>query len=288
MRRSTALALTVLGAWLVVAGAALLLPPEAGNAIALERILAGPSASALLGCDDLGRSVAERLLAGARVSFAIAVAVVAATSVIGLAIGIGAAWFGGTVDLACARLIDTFLAFPGILLAIALAGVLGPGLLNVVIALTAVGWAGMARLARALAQGLLGRPHVEVARALGTPPWRIVARHLVPLMAGPLLVEVTFAFAAIIVAEAGLSFLGLGVQPPTPSWGSMIRDGMRYLLVAPYLVAVPGIALASVVIAVNLLGDRLRDRYAGGADIAAQARMPAPSPPDRDPCSAPS
>jgi peptide/nickel transport system permease protein len=154
-----------------------------------------------------------------------------------------------------------FLAFPGILLAIALSGLLGPGPGNVVLALVAVGWVGFARLARALALGILGRDHVAVARALGTPPHAILWRHVLPLMRGPLVVEATFGAAAAIVAEAGLSFLGLGLQPPTPSWGGMIRDGMRYLLVAPHVVVAPGLALASLVIAINLLGDRLHDRW---------------------------
>ncbi len=273
MRRSTALALVILATWLLLSGGALLKPSESANAIALERILARPSADALLGSDDLGRSVGARLLAGARVSFIVAALVVLATTVIGVTIGLTAAWLGGVSELVCLRLIDTFLAFPGILLAIALAGVLGPGLSNVVLALSMVGWAGMARLAHALARTLSVRLHVEVAAALGTSPWRIVLRHVLPLMAGPMIVEVTFAFAAVIIAEAGLSFLGLGVQPPTPSWGAMIRDGMRYLLVAPHLVLIPGIALASTVVAVNLLGDRLRDHWADGASDAGQAKM---------------
>lgn len=156
--------------------------------------------------------------------------------------------------------VDIFLAFPGILLAIALAGLLGPGLDNVVIALTTVGWVGYARLARAQVLSLKQREHVQAAEALGSNRWRIMRRHLLPLMAAPLIVEATFGVAAVIVAEAGLSFLGLGVQPPAASWGAMIRDGTRYLLVAPHLVLAPGLALLAVVLAVNLLGDRLRDR----------------------------
>jgi peptide/nickel transport system permease protein len=153
-----------------------------------------------------------------------------------------------------------FLAFPGILLAIALAGVLGPGLGNVVLALAAVGWVGFARLTRAQVMSLRSRDHVLAARALAVSPAHILARHLLPLAAAPLIIEATFGVAAIIVAEAGLSFLGLGVQPPQASWGSMIRDGVAYMLVAPHLVIAPGLALALVVLAVNLAGDWLRDR----------------------------
>lgn len=264
MRRSTALALVTCGGWLL-AGLLASQWPDSGTRVALDAILAPPSAHAVLGRDDLGRSVAARVLAGARASLAVGAAVVACTALVGIAIGVLAAWTGGLADLAVARLIDVFLAFPGILLAIALSGLLGPGAGNVVIALAVVGWVGFARLARALTLGLAGRDHVAVARALGTPTRLILWRHVLPLMRGPLVVETTFAFAAVIVAEAGLSFLGLGLQPPTPSWGGMIRDGTRYLLVAPHLVLVPGLALASVVVAVNLLGDRLRDHWQLGA-----------------------
>jgi peptide/nickel transport system permease protein len=260
MRAPTRLAIAVLAAWLV-AGAAGAGLADRGNRIALEHILARPSAAAVLGRDDLGRPLAPRLAAGAGASLAIAVTVVAATALIGVAIGIAAAWVGGMVDLLLARLIDVFLAFPGILLAIALAGILGPGAGNVVIALTVVGWVGFARLARALAAAIRGRDHVQVARALGTPALLIVWRHVLPLMRAPLLVEASFAFAGVIVAEAGLSYLGLGLQPPTPSWGGMIRDGTRYLLVAPHVVLAPGLALASVLVAVTTLGDRLRAHW---------------------------
>lgn len=259
MRRPTAIALLCVIAWLLLAVAASLFPIESDR-IALDRILCRSSAEAWLGCDDLGRDIGLRIIAGAKVSFAIAGLVVLTTTFIGLTIGVVAAWYGGWVDLLAVRVIDTVLAFPGILLAIALAGVLGPGLPNVIIALAVVGWAGIARLTRSLTQSVRARDHIEVAEALGTPAFRIVRWHVLPLIAGPLIVEVSFAFAAIIVAEAGLSFLGLGVQPPTPSWGGMIRDGTRYLLLAPHVVIVPSLALASLVISINLLGDRMRDR----------------------------
>jgi peptide/nickel transport system permease protein len=152
------------------------------------------------------------------------------------------------------------MAFPGILLAIALAGLLGPGIGNLVIALSLVGWVGFARLARAQVLSLKQREHVQAAQALGSRTTDIIRRHLVPLIAAPLLVEATFAVAAVVIAESGLSFLGLGVQPPEASWGSMIRDGVRYLLVAPHLVLAPGLSLFLVVLSVNLLGDRWRDK----------------------------
>ncbi len=251
--------LAVLGGWAFLAlfSGVLGLDP---NAIDLPGILAPPGEGSLLGHDDLGRPLWDRLAAGARTSFLVAVVVVALSLLVGTLVGAVAAYFGGWLDHLIVRLIDIFLAFPGILLAIALAGLLGPGIDNVIIALAVVGWVGFARLARAQVLTVKGRDHVVAARAMGTPHHRILARHILPLIAAPLIVEATFAVAGAVIAEAGLSFLGLGVQPPEASWGSMIRDGARYLLVAPHMVLVPGLALMVVVLAVNLLGDRLRDR----------------------------
>ncbi|MEQ8235136.1 MAG: ABC transporter permease [Gammaproteobacteria bacterium] len=258
MRLSTRFALAVVALWMVAALVAPWLEATA-NRVALEHILATPSWEAPLGRDDLGRPLGARIVAGARLSLGVTVAVVLVAASVGTLLGLLAGWCGGMVDLVLVRLIDVFLAFPGILLAIALAGVLGPGIGNLVIALSVVGWVGFARLARAQARSLRARDHVQVAHALGTPLPRLLLWHVLRLMSGPLVVEATFALAAVIVAEAGLSFLGLGVQPPTPSWGALIRDGTRYLLIAPHMVVMPGLALLSLVIAINLLGDRLRD-----------------------------
>ena len=251
--------LTILVLWLNAAVFGPMLP-LAPNEIDLQRILAPPAAAPPLGSDDLGRPVLDRLLVGARTSLLAALGVVAVSLVVGALIGGVAGLAGGWVDLVIVRLIDVFLAFPGILLAIALAGVLGPGLGNVILALAAVGWVGFARLTRAQVMSLRSRDHVLAARALAVSPAHVLARHLLPLAAAPLIVEATFGVASVVVAEAGLSFLGLGVQPPQASWGSMIRDGVAYMLVAPHLVLAPGLALALVVLAVNLAGDRLRDQ----------------------------
>ncbi|MEQ8662259.1 MAG: ABC transporter permease [Gammaproteobacteria bacterium] len=263
MSGATRLAAALVAAWLVAALAAPWLEAEA-NRVALERILAPPSWDAPLGRDDLGRPLGARIMAGARLSLGVTLGVVLLAASVGTVIGILAGWCGGLVDLLVVRVIDVFLAFPGILLAIALAGVLGPGIGNLVIALSVVGWVGFARLARAQTLSLRTREHVQVARALGTPLPRLLVLHVLRLMSGPLVVEATFALAAVIVAEAGLSFLGLGVQPPTPSWGALIRDGTRYLLIAPHVVLMPGLALLSLVVAINLLGDRLRDHLLAG------------------------
>ena len=249
----------ILGFWLLIAIAEPWLPLQP-NQVVLPDILQPPSLSTWLGNDDLGRPIVDRLIMGAKTSFFVAFWVVLLSTSLGTLIGMVSAWLGGYIDLAIVRLIDIFLAFPGILLAIALSGLLGPGIENVVFALSTVGWVGFARLARAQTLSLKHREHVRAAVALGAETPRILWFHVLPLLTAPLIIEATFGIAAIVIAEAGLSFLGLGVQPPAASWGSMIRDGTEYMLVAPHLVLAPGIALLLVVMSVNTLGDRLRDR----------------------------
>ncbi|MEK7991345.1 MAG: ABC transporter permease, partial [Thiotrichaceae bacterium] len=222
--------------------------------IILANILHPPSSSAWLGYDELGRSISDRLIMGARTSFLVAFWVILLSGLIGTLIGMISGWFGGWIDLLIVRIIDVFLAFPGILLAIALSGLLGAGIENVVLALATVGWVGFARLARAQTLSLKRREHVLAAIALGAKLPRILFYHVLPLLLAPLIIEATFGIASIIIAEAGLSFLGLGVQPPQASWGSMIKEGTRYMLVAPHLVLAPGIVLFGIVLSVNLLG----------------------------------
>ena len=241
----------VLGPWL----------PLAPDAIALDHAFSPPGLLHGLGSDELGRSIAGRLVAGARVSLGVGLAVTLGAGSLGVLVGVACARFGGLFDLLVARVIDIFMAFPGTLLAIALAGVLGPGIGNVVIALCVVGWVGFARLARAQALVVLARGHVQAAAALGTRGLAVWTLHLLPLMVAPLVVEASFVLAAAVLAEAGLSFLGLGVQPPQASWGSMIRQATQFMLVAPHLLLWPSLALASLAISANLLGDWLRDRW---------------------------
>lgn len=259
MSAATRAATAVLAIW-VVAALALPVLDLAPDAVDLGRILEPPGQGSVLGFDEVGRPVADRLVVGARTSLLVAVAVVAVAGTLGAFVGALAGYLGGWVDRALSATIDVVMAFPGLLLAIALAGLMGPGLDNLVIALAAAGWVGYARLARAQTLSLRGREHVLAARSLGAGTLRILRLHLLPLMAGPLIVEVTFGLAGAVLAEAGLSFLGIGVQPPEASWGSMIREGVRYMLVAPHLVVVPGLALSAVVLATNLVGDWLRDR----------------------------
>lgn len=229
------------------------------NTIALERILAPPDSQAWLGNDDLGRDILSRLLAGAQVALFVSITVTTITLTFGTLLGLVAGYFGGWVDRLLMHVTDVFLAFPGILLAIAFAAVLGPGLNNLVLALCLTSWVGYARLTRAQALSLRNRQHVLAAESLGATVPRIMTRHMLPLLAAPLVVEATYSIAGLVIAEASLSFLGLGIQAPSASWGAMLRDGVRYLLVAPHYVLMVGISLMSLVLAINVLGDTLRD-----------------------------
>jgi len=231
-----------------------------GHAIDLDTVLSGMSGSHLLGADALGRDVLARLAEGLRLSLTVGLLVVLCGGMVGIAIGMAAGWLGGWVDAVLMRIADIVLSFPGILLAIALAAMLGPSIENLVLALAAVGWVGFARLTRVQVLSFKAMPFVEAAIANGSTAPYITLRHLLPNIAAPLLVEASFGLAAVIIGEAGLSFLGVGVQPPDASLGTMIREGTRLMLVAPSLVVWPGLMLFSLVMAVNLLGDALRDK----------------------------
>lgn len=231
------------------------------NTISLDHILASPQPHAWLGYDDLGRDVLARVAAGAQVSILVAVMVTSVTLSAGTFLGLLAGYYGGWVDRILTHITDIFLAFPGILLAIAFAAVLGPGINNLVLALSMTGWVGYARLTRAQALSLRHRQHVLAAVSLGASTPRVMIRHMLPLLAAPLVVEATYSIAGLVIAEASLSFLGLGIQAPAASWGAMLRDGVRYMLVAPHYVLAVGLSLMSLVLAINVLGDRLRDYW---------------------------
>jgi len=218
------------------------------------------SADHPLGTDKLGRDILSRILHGGRISLLVGVSTVTLSLLIGLIVGSLSGFFGGWIDQLLMRLVDILLAFPGILLAIAFTAVLGPGLDHVIIALCLIGWTSYARLVRGEILALRERDFVQAARALGCEPWRIILRHLLPNLLPPLLIQSTFGLAAAIVAEGSLSFLGLGVEPPTPSWGSMLNDGRQFLLVAPHLTTYPGLAIMLTVLALNLVGDALQER----------------------------
>jgi peptide/nickel transport system permease protein len=260
------LAYGILLFWLlaVVLGRLFQLDP---NQIDLNAILNTPSSLYWLGNDDLGRSILARLLHGVEVSLLVALSVTAVTMTVGVLIGLLAGFYGGRVDQVLMQVTDVFLAFPGILLAIAFAAVLGPGLLNLMIALSLTGWVSYARLTRGQTLSLRDRQHVLAALSLGASVPRLIGKHILPLLTSVLVVEATYSLASVMIAEASLSFLGLGIQAPNASWGAMLRDGVRYMLVAPHYVLIVGLSLMSLILAINLGGDSLRDRL----DVRQQA-----------------
>lgn len=242
---------------------ALLAPWIAGADPAAQNLparLQPPSQSHWMGTDELGRDILSRTLFGARISLVVAVCVVAGCGVTGLIIGMLAGYSGGWFDrFINLLLINAFLSFPGILLAIAFAAFLGPGISKVIIALIVTGWAGYARLARAQVLKVKELEFVLAARSLGASHLRILVRHLLPNILQPLLIQATIGMSGAILAEATLSFLGLGVLAPLPSWGAMLNDARSHLFDAPHMILFPALAVMFAVLAFNLLGDAWRD-----------------------------
>ena len=236
-----------------------ILAPHSPSTLDLAGNLGGPSLSHPLGQDKLGRDILSRILYGSRISVKVGVAVVGISLLVGLLIGSISGYAGGWVDELIMRVIDILMAFPGILLAIAMTAVLGPSLDHVIFALCITGWVGFARLIRGQILTVREREYVQAARAIGAGPIRILRRHILPNTVAPMLVQATFGVAGAILAEAGLSFLGLGTQPPIPSWGAMLSEGSHFMLIAPHLTIFPGLAIMLVVLGFNFLGDGLRD-----------------------------
>jgi peptide/nickel transport system permease protein len=252
-------ALSILVFWLLAVLIGQMLGLQA-NAIDLNAILASPNAQNWLGADDLGRDILARILEGIQVSFFVAIIVTFITMLVGVTVGLLAGFYGGKVDAFLMKVTDIFLAFPGILLAIAFAAVLGAGISNLILALCITGWVSYARLTRGQTLSLRNRQHVLAAESLGATVPRLLIRHILPLLGSILMVEATYSLASVMIAEASLSFLGLGIQAPNASWGAMLRDGVRYMLVAPHYVLVVGLSLMSLILAINLGGDYLRDK----------------------------
>ena len=266
------------GAGVIVAmvAAAVLAPLLARHnpiAIDLPSQLLPPSSSHWLGTDVQGRDVWARLLYGARVSLGVGVVSQGIALILGLVLGVVAGFYGRWTDEIVMRLADVTLAFPTLLLLVALVAALEPSLVVVFLTIGLVGWAGMARLVRAQVLVVRELEYIQAARALGAPGLRIIAQHVLPAVIAPVLIAATLGVAAAIMAEAALSFLGLGVQPPTPSWGAMIADGrdLSQLRGAPWTSLFPGLAIGAAVLGFNLLGDALRDALdprARGARVA--------------------
>jgi peptide/nickel transport system permease protein len=236
-----------------------LAPYDPSDQMLMDR-LNGPSWQHPFGNDELGRDILSRILLGARVSMRVGATVVLFSSVVGVLVGGFAGYVGGKLDaLITAVVINSLLAFPGILLAIALVAFLGPGLDRLILALTSIGWVGYARLARGQVLKVKTLEFVEAARALGASNLRIFTSHILPNIIQPVMVQASIGMAGAILAEASLSFLGLGIAPPAPSWGAMLNDGRNHLFDAPHMVIFPSMALVTTVLSFNFLGDALRD-----------------------------
>ena len=234
--------------------------PQDPARIDLPLRLTPPHWAHWFGTDELGRDILSRVIYGARISMLVGSSVVALSLLLGLIIGCVAGYYGGGVDRFINVIVmNAFLSFPGLLLAIAFVAFLGPGILNLILALSIGGWVGYARLVRAQVLATREREFVEAARALGANDARIILRHILPNMIQPVIVQAAIGMAGSILAEATMSFLGLGVPPPTPSWGSMLNDGRAHLFDAPHLVLFPALAVMLAVLSFNFIGDALRD-----------------------------
>lgn len=256
--RTAVTGLAIVAVYFLAVGLGPLVIQADPNAIDPNR-LASPSTAHPLGTDHLGRDTLARILHGGRISIGIALTVTAGTTAIGLALGMAAGYIGGLVDTLISRLIDILQALPGLLLALALVGVLGPSLRNLVIALTAVGWASDARLVRSLTLSVREATFVDAARGLGARKSRILRTHILPNVVGPTMVLATLTMGSALLAVSGLSFLGLGASPPSPEWGAMLNEAKDHLDRAPAQLLYPGLAISVFALAFNLLGDGLRD-----------------------------
>ncbi|HTA85232.1 MAG TPA: ABC transporter permease [Silvibacterium sp.] len=255
-----ALGALLLAGFLFAAIFAPLLAPANPTTIDLNHRLAPPSAAHWLGADELGRDILSRILYGARLSLTVAVSVVACSLLLGIVLGGIAGYYGGVLDTTLNIFVmNAFLALPGILLAIAFVAFLGPGMINLILALSIGGWVGYARLVRAQVLAVREREFVEAARAQGAGDVRIFVRHIFPNIVQPLIVQAAIGMAGAVLAEATLSFLGLGIPPPAASWGSMLNDARSHLFDAPHLVVFPALAVMLCVLSFNFLGDALRD-----------------------------
>jgi peptide/nickel transport system permease protein len=255
-------ALAGLAILILVSLAALLAPiisPYNPVEVDMLHQLGAPSSAHLLGTDLYGRDILSRILWGGRTTLVVGLIAVGIACTFGTLLGLASGYYGGVVDSAIMRFVDILLSFPRILLALTIVGMLGPGLFNVMLAVGIASITGYARLVRGTVLGAKEQPYVEAARVVGCRDGRILSRHLLPNVVGPVVVLATLDVAAAILAASSLSFLGLGVQPPTAEWGSMLNEGRSYLRAAPWMTLFPGLAIMVSVLAINMLGDGLRD-----------------------------
>ncbi len=253
--------LVFLAIFIVLAVFAPWIAPFDPAAIHLHARLEAPSGAHWFGTDELGRDILSRVIFGTRISMIVATSVVSVALFVGIILGSIAGYYGGWVDTFLnVLLMNAFMALPGILIAIALVAFLGPGMTNLILALSITGWVGYARLVRAQVLAVREREFVEAARAMGATDLRILARHILPNIIQPVMVQAAIGMAGTILAEATLSFLGLGVPPPMPSWGVMLNDARAHLFDAPHMVIFPAIAIMLAVLSFNFIGDGLRDQ----------------------------
>lgn len=243
-------AIAILSTWIV---------PQDPYAMNMAERLQAPSSAHWFGTDSFGRDLLSRLMLGARLSLAVGVGAVAGALVLGVTLGLISGYFGGWIDLGIMRMVDIFLAFPAILLALMFVAALGPSTRNVVIAIALISWTTYARLVRASTLSTREQDYITAARVIGAGSARILWSHILPNVIGPIIVVATLGLGTAIIAAASLSFLGLGTQPPTPDWGSEITVGMNYLRENPWLSTFPGLAIMVTVLGFNLVGDGLRD-----------------------------
>ena len=258
-RPASVVGMAIVGGFVLLALAADLLAPYDPSTGDLATRLQNPSAAHLLGTDALGRDTLTRIIYGARTSFEIQLAVIGIALGVGIAWGVVAGYFRGWIDDVSMRVVDILLAFPGILLAITIVAVLGAGFGNIIIAIGIASLPGLARLMRGLVLGLRELEYVEAARAIGESDVSIMVRYILPATIGPLTVAASLRMASVLLSASGLSFLGLGILPPTPEWGAMLADSRDYMFSAPGQMFIPGIVITIVVVGFNLLGDGLRD-----------------------------
>jgi peptide/nickel transport system permease protein len=257
--KTVAICLLALTIMIILALLAPLIAPYDPNAIDLKNSLQFPSTNHLLGTDHLGRDVLSRLLYGSATSFTIAFSVVLLALSLGIALGCLAGYFGGLADEILSRIMDLFLSFPGIIFALAIVGALGSSVLNLVIALALVHWAGYARLMRGQVLSIKSNDYVSSARVIGASDKRILFKHILPNALAPVIVLATLDMGHVILSAAALSFLGLGIPPCVPEWGSMLNAGKEFMRTAPYLTIFPGMAITLTVVLFSLLGDGFRE-----------------------------
>jgi ABC-type dipeptide/oligopeptide/nickel transport system permease subunit len=257
--RTAVVGLVILTVFVVATVAAPLALPYDPEGVDFDKVLQRPSPAHVFGTDQLGRDLLTRVIYGARVSFLIGILAVGFSALIGVPVGLVSGYHGGTLDIVAQRVVDLMLAFPGFLLALTLIAVLGVGVTNVVVSVGLATAPVYVRLVRGVALSVKSQVYIEAARAVGVPEGRIIGRHVLPNCLAPVIVQSTLQLGAAILTAAGLGFLGLGVRPPTPEWGTMLGEGQTYLFSSWYIATFPGFAIFLTVMAFNLLGDGLRD-----------------------------